>query len=66
MKIFAERLKEARLGQGLTQKQLAERVGIARQAIYRQEEGKQIPEVTTLVALAQELNRSMDWFCGLE
>ncbi|MCL5264534.1 MAG: helix-turn-helix domain-containing protein [Chloroflexi bacterium] len=49
---FRKSLIGARLAAGLTQKQLAERVGTSQAAIARLESGAQLPSVNTLYRLA--------------
>ena len=55
MKRFALRLKQARENAGLTQEQLAETVGVTRQAVSRWEQGHTQPDLEMLVALSGAL-----------
>ncbi len=50
------RLKPMRQSIGLSQTQLAERVGVKRQAIYDIESGKYVPNTAVALALARELD----------
>jgi putative molybdopterin biosynthesis protein len=48
-------VKVTRLAKGLSQKELAERVGIGRQAIYDMESGHYVPNTAVALRLAKEL-----------
>jgi transcriptional regulator with XRE-family HTH domain len=52
---FAGRLRELREAAGLTQEQLAERVGVKREAIARWEANRREPGWSNVVALARAL-----------
>ena len=41
---------------GMTQEQLAEKMGVTDKSISRWENGKTLPDISILVALAEELN----------
>ena len=57
---MGEKLKQARLAAGLTQKQLADAVG-CKQANIAQYEGEvREPMASTLKKMAQALNKTMD------
>lgn len=69
--LFSKRLKEAREAKELTQKELAERIGVSYQTISAYERvdaaGKvKGPTLENAVALARELDTSLDWLCGME
>lgn len=55
MESFAKRLKQLREQAGFTQEQLAERVGVTRQAISRWEQGITQPDMEMLVTLSDTL-----------
>ena len=57
---MGEKLKAARLAAGLTQGQLAERVGCHQKDISRWEAGTHEPRAPTLKKMAQALGCSMD------
>ena len=63
---FGEKLKELRIEQGLTQKQLAEQIGSAQSAIYYWESNKQEPTKKKKKKLCQYFNVSADYLLGLE
>ena len=57
---FADRLKEYRKDRGLSQEDLADRLGVSRQAIGKWEQGQSYPEVEKLLSLCHVLNVSLD------
>ncbi len=63
---FAERLKELRESHipKIYQKELADAVGVSRQAITMWETGQRIPESETLQNLADFFNCSIDYLMG--
>ena len=63
-KIFAERLKEARLAAGLTRPKLAEKSGVAKNSIFQYEHGMFMPSLAVAIILAETLDVSLDWLVG--
>ena len=63
---IGERIKEYRKNRGLTQSQLAERLGITDQAVSKWETGITLPDVTTIVPLSKALGVSTDSILGVE
>jgi DNA-binding XRE family transcriptional regulator len=59
---FAGRLRELREAAGWTQEQLAERVGVKREAIARWEAGKREPGWSNVLALCEALACSCEAF----
>ena len=57
---MGEKLKAARQAAGLTQGQLAEKVGVSQRDISRWENGHREPGVLTVKKMAQALGCSMD------
>ena len=57
---MGEKLKTARLAAGLTQVQLAEKVGVQQRDISRWENGLREPGVLIVKKMAQALGCSMD------
>ena len=55
------RLKQARLAKNMTQGQLAEEAGISISFLSNIENGRQVMNVQTLIALLDSLNISADW-----
>lgn len=66
MHIFQERLKELRLSNKLSARELAEKIDVTFVAIYKWEKGERLPNLENLVALAKYFNVSTDYLCGLE
>jgi len=60
-----DRLKQVREAAGLTQGELAERVGAGTNQIWRYEKGDSEPSAEVLASLATELGVTADWFLGL-
>ncbi len=58
---FSEKLYELRRKGSLSQEQLAEQLGVFRQAISKWESGKAMPESDTLVSISQYFNVSLDY-----
>jgi molybdate-binding protein/DNA-binding XRE family transcriptional regulator len=52
---YQSRLKSFRVAKGLSQSELAEKVGLTRQAIYMIEAGRYLPNATTALRLAKAL-----------
>lgn len=51
---------------GFTQEDLAQRVGVSRQAIYSIESGKYIPSVALALKISKELGKSVEELFELE
>ena len=58
---LGEKIKKARIENGLTQEQLADKMMVSRQAITKWEADKGIPDVSNLKVLSQLLNVSIDY-----
>ncbi len=58
---FSEKLYALRKKDGLSQEQLAERLGVSRQAVSKWESGKAVPESDTLVSISEYFNVSLDY-----
>ncbi|MCM1441856.1 MAG: helix-turn-helix domain-containing protein, partial [Roseburia sp.] len=57
---FSEKLKEIRKKEGLSQEQLAEKIGVSRQAITKWETGKGLPDVENMVIIAEIFKTTLD------
>ena len=66
MDIFAKRLKEIRVENELTQKQLAEILQTTDDSIYSWEKGRSQPPIETLRKICIELNVSADYLIGVK
>ncbi len=60
-----ERIKERRSAKGMTQKAVAEAIGVAPNTVQRFEYGTVSPSVDTYIALATCLDCSLDYLVGL-
>ncbi len=56
MERFSEKLREARKEAGISQTDLAERIGVSRRSIFAYENGDSIPRKNVLRKLAKELS----------
>lgn len=63
---FPLRLKEARKAAGLTQRQMATKLGMTASGYCLYEKGEREPTIKTLARLSRTLKRSADWLLGLE
>lgn len=61
MKTFSEKLLELRRREGLSQEQLADRLGVTRQSVSKWEGGTAAPELGKLVALSELFSVSVDY-----
>lgn len=64
MKIFQERLTEQRKLNGLTQRQIADFLGMAQPSYIRYENGSAEPNLENLVKLADYFDVSVDYLLG--
>lgn len=62
----AARLAEMRRAHGLSQEELADRLGVSRQAVSKWERAESSPDTDNLIALAQLYGVSMDVLLGLQ
>lgn len=58
---FADNLQSIRREKQLSQEELAEKIGVSRQAVSKWEQGSGYPETEKLLVLSQELNVSLDY-----
>ena len=63
---FSENLKQIRREHHLSQEELAELLGVSRQAVSKWELGQGYPEVEKLLLLSSELNISLDALMSVE
>ena len=66
MKIFGKKLREVRKSKKLTQKELAEQIGIKRNTYSDWENGKTEPSFENLIKLADLFEVSLDCLLGRE
>ncbi|MCD8015919.1 MAG: helix-turn-helix domain-containing protein [Lachnospiraceae bacterium] len=65
MVAMGDKLKNLRLQQNLTQKQIADRIGVAVSSISEYESGVRYPSYDSLVKLARIYHCSADYLLGL-
>jgi transcriptional regulator with XRE-family HTH domain len=58
---FADNLKLIRQERHISQEELAEIIGVSRQAVSKWEQGSGYPEMEKLLVLSKELNVSLDY-----
>ena len=58
---FSEKLMQLRRCQGLSQEQLADRLGVTRQSVSKWEGGAAMPELSKLVMLSELFGVSVDY-----
>lgn len=63
---FNLNLKEARLKKGVSQKEVAEKIGVAKSTYSLYESGNREPNVQTIKKIADTLNVSTDTLLGLD
>lgn len=57
---FSEKLKQIRNNEGISQEQLAERIGVSRQAVTKWETGKGLPDIENMTILAEIFKVTLD------
>ena len=65
MELFGLRLKSLRSKKGLTQQQLADKLGIVKASVSSYEQSSNYPSVEILIQLCRTLNVSADFLLGL-
>ena len=63
---FSKNLSRERKARGLSQEELAARLGVSRQAVSKWETGEAAPDLSKLLALADALDLPLDTLCGRE
>lgn len=66
MGTFGSRVKELRIERGLTQKQLASKLGCAQSAVYYWETDKQEPSISSLKKLCELFEVSADYMLDIK
>ncbi len=61
---LSAQFKKIRTEKGLTQKQVADGIGITEQAYQRYEYGKTVPSALVLISLADYFDVSLDYLVG--
>lgn len=63
---FGKRIKILRTRDGLTQQQLAQRLGITKSCVSAYENDLRLPPYDTLISIARIFNTTTDYLLGLE
>ena len=63
---FGLRLRRLREGRGMTQGELAKKLGVSKETIYRYEHNLQYPSLKTAIRLAVLLRTSLDYLTGID
>lgn len=63
---FHENLKQARINSGMTQAEIAEKIGVAKSTYSLYESGRREPDVQKIKQLASALNMTGDELLGIE
>ena len=66
MESLAQRLQQLRRQKGLSQENLAEQLGVSRQAVGKWESGAAVPELEKLLELCRLLDTDLNTLLGLE
>ena len=66
MKEVASRLKEVRKDLGMSQKEVAEAIGVTSSAYANYEQGTREPALKVLVKICEVLDTSADYLLGIE
>jgi len=66
MSTYSNRIRELRKNKSLSQEQLADKLGVTKQAVSQMERGARKPSVTMLEALCDFFNVSTDYLLGKE
>ena len=61
---FAELLKQCRKQQGMSQADLASKLGVTQQAVGKWESGKSSPDPATVAKIAELLSTTADYLLG--
>ena len=63
-RMFRVRIRDARIDEGMTQTELANKSGLQPCAISHYERGERTPNITNLVRIAKALNINAGWLIG--
>lgn len=63
---FAERIKESRIQNKISQVELAERCSVKQSCVSKWERGATLPDAEMLVTICEVLNESADYLLGIK
>lgn len=64
--MFSKRLKELRFKHNISQKQLAEKLGVSQQSVAKWEKGDSTPKPSAISEIANIFSVSSDYLLGIE
>ena len=64
--VFVQRLRQALKERGMSQSELARRIGVRTPTINQYLRKRKFPMMTTAVKIADALDVSLDWLCGVK
>ena len=64
--VFCERLDQVLREKDLSETDLADMADILPQSVSRYISGKSVPSLLTTIKIADALNVSLDWLCGMD
>ncbi|WP_339289177.1 helix-turn-helix transcriptional regulator [Paenibacillus sp. FSL E2-0201] len=64
--LISERIKKLRVQNGFTQSQLGDAIGVSKVSVSGYESGKRVPDLSTLIRLADTFEVSVDFLLGRE
>lgn len=59
--MFAQILKDLRAELGITQQDMAEKLFVTRQTVSNRENGKNFPDIPTLISISENYSLSLDY-----
>lgn len=62
MKKLSEKIKEARLSLGFTQRDLSERIRVSDKTVSAYEQGRATPPISKIIKIAEETNLPLSFF----
>ena len=63
---LSQKIYELRTGSGLSQLDLAEKLGVSRQSVSKWETGQAVPDLDKLIRLAAALSVTPEWLSGVD
>ena len=66
MDTFSNRLKQSLIDNNLSQKDLAEKIGMSKNIVSDYCNNKKLPSIPVLIAICKTLNESADYLLGLD
>lgn len=64
--MFSDRVREIRIARGLSQVQLAKKLGVTKQTISNWENGNILPSIDMIIKISEFFRLSTDYLLGLD